>query len=227
MFGLAGQPASFPYLKEASVIASGYQRVDIWYAPIPLADHGWAAQRFREVELTETKFTSLVKAEMLMFVLIIPASFFIWSFFWNSNPLPSAQFPFAQQFWPINANMQSVWQQINSPHDNYFKHAFKLPYMAYGTAAGLLIYACMSAFRIPLLFFYGFAGGLGAFPANTLPTLLGAWLGRRFFAKKYGLQQWRRFTPVLLAGFSCGTGLVAMVSISLALIAKAVAKLPY
>jgi hypothetical protein len=46
-------------------------------------------------------------------------------------------------------------------------------------------------------------------------------------ARRYGAENWMKFTPVLFAGFACGTGLVAMVSIALALIAKAVAKLPY
>lgn len=232
MIGLTGSGVSFPYLKEASVVASGYQRVDIWYAPIPLADHGWAAQRFREVELTGTKFTSILKAEALMFPTIMICSFLFWSFFWNSNPLPSPQFPYAQKFWPMASTMQAVIQQINVPRPageevSWFARAIRPDYIAYGTAGGLAVFALFNLMKWPLLLFYGFAGGLGLFPANTIPTLLGAILGRRYFARRYGPENWRRFTPVLLAGFSCGTGLVAMVSISLALIAKAVAKLPY
>jgi hypothetical protein len=46
-------------------------------------------------------------------------------------------------------------------------------------------------------------------------------------AKKYGGETWSKYAPVLLAGFSCGTGLVAMAAIALALVGKAVAKLPY
>jgi len=228
MIGMTGQGISFPYLKEASVIASGYRRVDIWYAPIPMADHGWAAQRFREVELTGTKFTSIFKAEAMMFCIVMPASFAFWSFFWNSNAVPSAQFPFAQKMWPNAAAIQAVMQQINvADENNWFKQAIRPSFIGFGTAAGLAIYGIMSVLKVPMLFYYGFVGGLGLYPANTLPTLLGAWMGRRFFAKRYGVENWRRFTPVLLAGFACGTGLISMVSISLALISKAVAKLPY
>ena len=54
MHGITGRGVSFPYIKEGSIVASGYQRVDAWYAPIPFADHGGVAQRFREVELTGT-----------------------------------------------------------------------------------------------------------------------------------------------------------------------------
>mgnify|MGYP000232790283 CR=1 FL=1 len=230
MIGLTGRGISFPYLKEAGVVTSGYQKADIWYAPIPLADHGWAAQRFREVELTGTKFTSLVKAEALMFPIILVASFAFWSFFWNSNPVPSPQFPYAQKFWPIQAQLQAVMMQINVPgtsDGSWFKEALKPDYIAYGTLGGLAVYGFFSVLKLPLLFFYGFAGGLGLFPANTIPQFLGAWFGRKHMARRYGKENWYRYAPVLLAGFSCGTGLVAMVSISLALIAKAVSRLPY
>ena len=231
MIGITGRGVAFPYMKEGSVIASGYQRVDIWYAPVPLADHGGAAQRFREVELTGTKFSSILKAEITMLLILLPMSFLFWSFFWNSNPLPNAQFPFIQRFWPLQAQMGAVMQQINIPavsgKESWFAQAIKPSYMAFGALGGLVLYSIASFFKLPILFFYGFAGGLGLFPANTLPQLLGAWFGRKYMVKRYGAENWVRYAPVLLAGFSCGTGLISMVSISLALIGKAVAKLPY
>ena len=230
MIGITGRGISFPYLKEASIVASGYQRVDVWYAPIPLPDHGGVAQRFREVELTGTKITSIIKAEAAMFLLVLVSSFVFWSFFWNSTPLPSAQFPYAQKFWPIQAQLSAVLQQINIPRDggsNYFLKAIKPSLMGVGGVGCLLVYALFSVMKWPLLAFYGFAGGLGLFPANTLPQLFGAWFGRRYMARKYGAETWKRYAPVLIAGFSCGTGLMSLVSISIALIAKAVAKLPY
>jgi len=50
----------------------------------------------------------------------------------------------------------------------------------------------------------------------------GALLGRFYFAKKIGKEKWRRYTPIILAGYACGMGLVGMVSIAVALIAKTV-----
>lgn len=225
MHGLTGRGVGFPYLREATIVASGYPRVDVWYAPMPLYDHGWAAQRFREVELTETKFTSILKAEAFMFPLIIIASFLFWSFFWHGSPLPSVKFPYAQQFWPAEATMQAVLQQLNLPKDggeNWFMAAIKPHLIGWGTAGGLGVYALLSLLKAPLLFFYGFAGGIGLFPANTVPQLLGAWIGKRYFAKRYGEEQWMRFAPVLLAGFSCGAGLMAMGSIAISILARAV-----
>jgi hypothetical protein len=231
MIGLTGRGVSFPYLKEASVVASGYRQVDVWYAPIPLFDHGAVAQRFREVELTGTKMHSVFKAEAMMYPLIFVASFAFWAFFWNSNALPSGQFPYAQRYWPIQAQWSAVLQQINVPRQNgelgWFSKAIKPNLIGVGTVAGLAAYGLCGVFKVPILYFYGFAGGLGLFPANTVPQFLGAWAGKRFLSRKYGADTWSRYAPVLLAGFSCGTGLVALAAISLALISRAVAKLPY
>lgn len=229
MIGLTGRGVGFPYLREGSVIAAGYQRVDVWFAPLPLADHGWAAQRFREVELTGTKFTSIFKAEMLMFPLVLVASFAFWGFFWKANSVPSSSFPYAQQFWPIHAQIQAVMTQINLPGNegNWFSRAIQPDTIAMGTGFGLFFAGACGALKIPLLFFYGFAGGIGIFPAYTLPQLLGAWIGKRHMRRRFGEEKWQRYAPVLVAGFSCGTGLIATASIAVALLAKAVQSSPY
>lgn len=226
MIGLTGRGIAFPYLKEASVVASGYRSADIWFAPMPIQDHGWAAQRFREVQLTGTKFTSILKAELLMIPLVLIASFIFWAFFWNANPLPSSQFPYANRFWPFHAQMQSVMMQVNAEEGGWFKSAIKPTLIASGLAGGLGLFGVLSVFKVPALFFYGFVGGIAAFPAITVPQLLGAWFGKRM-ARKFGAEKWRDYAPVIFAGFACGSGLVAMFSISAALVAKAVQKLPY
>lgn len=229
MIGITGRGVSFPYLKEAGVLASGYPRADIWMAPVPLADHGWAAQRFREIELTGTRFTSIVKAEALMLPLILIASFVFWAIFWRDNPLPSGEFPYANRYWPYHGQMQAVMMQINRPDGvgGWFSQAIKPDLIVGGAAGGLALFGFFSLLKLPLLFFYGFVGGLGTFPAIALPQALGAWMGRRVFERKYGQEEWRRMTPVVFAGFACGSGLVAMFAVAVALVAKAVAGKPY
>jgi hypothetical protein len=229
MVGLTGSGVSFPYLQQISIMKSGYPYVDIWYAPIPLDDFGGLAQRFREVELTGTKFVSLVKVEAFMLPVILTASFIFWAFFWHTSQIPSAQHPYANKFWPINATFEALFDKINSKDGSisWIKEAINYPRIAGGIVAGLAFYGLCGVFKIPTLFFYGFIGGSGAFPHYTIPTFFGAWLGRKYFVKRFGLDNWRMYTPVLLAGFSCGTGLIAMASIALALIAKSVNYLPF
>ncbi|MCH8274952.1 MAG: OPT/YSL family transporter [Armatimonadetes bacterium] len=230
MIGLTGRGVGFPYLRETAIVTTRYPKVDVWYAPVPVFDHGWAAQRFREVELTGTKLTSIIKAELFMFPTIMIASFIFWSFFWKGAPIDGGTYPYAQKFWPFYAQTEAVWKQVNLPGgagDASAFQAVKPGIIAAGTAGGLLMYGLFAVFKLPMLTFYGFVGGIGLWPANTIPQLLGAIVGRKYFAKKYGIEKWTVYAPVLLAGFSCGSGLMAMASIALALVAKSVSTLPY
>jgi hypothetical protein len=229
MIGITGTGVTFPYLKEVSIMKSGYPYADIWYAPIPLYDFGAHAQKFREVELTRTKFGSVVKVELFMLPVILIASFIFWAFFWHTSQIPSSQHPYAAKVWPIHATFQAMFNTINRSSDGiqWVKEAIDGWRVAGGMAAGLSLYFVFGLFKLPGLFFYGFIGGSGAWPMDTIPTFFGAWLGKKYFSKRFGLENWRMYTPVLLAGFSCGTGLIAMASIALALIAKSVNYLPF
>ncbi|MCX7806653.1 MAG: hypothetical protein N3A38_15925, partial [Planctomycetota bacterium] len=60
-----------------------------------------------------------------------------------------------------------------------------------------------------------------------LTELVGALLGRFFFERKFGREKWRKYAPVILAGFACGLGLISMGSIGVALIAKSTTTLTY
>jgi len=228
MMGLTGSGVSFPFLREASIMKSGYPHVDIWYAPIPLADYGPLAQRFREVELTGTKFTSVVKVEFLVLPIFLTASFIFWAFFWHTGAIPSSQHPYAQRFWPLSATYQAMFQTINKPDGpKWVLEGINMTRIGAGILAGLALFGVFTAVRWPILVYYGMIGGVGAWPADIIPTFIGAWLGKQYFSKRFGLDRWRNYAPVLLAGFSCGTGLIAMVAIALSLIAKSVNYLPF
>ena len=228
LIALTGSGVSFPFLNQAVVLSSHYKGPDIWFAPLPLNDYGGQAQRFREIELTGTKFTSILKLECFMLPLILLFSFIYWGFLWKTTDIPSAQFPYAQKFWPLSAISMAIWTQINAPGGaNWAIHALKLPIIEIGGVVGLTLYGLTRMFSLPLLFYYGFIGGIGNFPHFTIPTFVGALLGRYYFARRFGVERWSLYTPVLLAGFACGTGLIGMAAIALALISKTVSYLPF
>jgi len=227
LFGITGRGIGIPYLPQASFILSGYKGVDIWFAPIPLYDQGWAAQRWREVELTGTKFISVVKAEAFLLLFLVFCSFIFWSFFWKLGPIPSASYPYAQTFWPLNATWQSLWATATREQSPWLLKAIK-PYVAMGAFGGaFLLYGTLAAFSVPIMWFYGLASGFGAATTGAIPSFTGAMLGRYYFAKRFGLKRWQLYTPVLLAGYACGMGLMGMAGISLAIIFKAVRVLPF
>ncbi len=74
---------------------------------------------------------------------------------------------------------------------------------------------------------YGLVGGIGQMMHGAISNMIGAALGRYYFQKRFGVDEWHRYAPVLLAGFSCGMGLIAMVAIALGLITKSVSFLPF
>ena len=103
LVGMVGQTVEIPFVREATILLSGYKGVDIWFIPFPLGNYGAQAQRFREVELTGTKFTSIVKAETFMIPIILVSTFVYASYIWKLAPIPSASYPYAQEMWTLRA----------------------------------------------------------------------------------------------------------------------------
>lgn len=228
MIGLTGSPVGFPFLREAVFMKSGYTGADIWFVPFPMHDLGGTAQRFRELELARTKFTSIFKAELLMLPVMLIASFIFWQFFWHTSQIPSAQYPFANRFWPLEATMQSIWITANKTgSDNFLLQALRWEVMVGGGVLALALYGVASVLGLPLLMYYGLIGGMNARIHEALPMFVGAMLGRYYFARRFGAGRWAMYAPVLLAGFSCGVGLTGMSGIALALIAKSINYLPF
>jgi len=92
---------------------------------------------------------------------------------------------------------------------------------------GLGIFGAFAAVGIPSVVFYGMIGGVCAPLHAGLPLLAGALLGKYYFARKFGPEKWRRYLPVVAAGFSCGMGLAGMTAVALSLIAQCTRELPF
>ena len=227
LVGLTGRGIGIPYLAQATFILSGYKGVDIWFAPIPLYDQGGSAQRWREVELTGTKFMSIVKAEAFLLLFLLTCSFIFWSFFWKLGPIPSASYPYAQTFWPLSATWSALWATATQEKSPWLLQAIK-PHLVGGAFGGtFLLYGVLATFSVPVMWFYGMASGFTAATTYVIPQFTGAILGRFYLAKRFGLKRWQLYAPVLLAGYACGTGLMGMFGIALAIIFKAVRVLPF
>ena len=68
-----------------------------------------------------------LKAEVLMFLVVIPCSFLFWSYIWRLNPIPSISYPYAQKFWDFTALQQWVWYSATTEggHREIFDRAIK------------------------------------------------------------------------------------------------------
>jgi len=231
MEGIAGQFVSLPLVREISFIAGakyfGYHGIEIWYAPIPVHNYGQATVNFREIELTGTSIRGIIKSEIVVFPIVMTASLLFSQFIWRLAPIPSSAYPFAQQIWHLQALNTLLMQSSTLEGSAAFYQALNFNYVFAGVGLGVVTYAILAVFGLPIMLIYGMVRGLGqTMPHGHIPEVLGALLGRFFFLKRYGVM-WRQYAPVLLAGFSCGMGLTGMFSMGVTLILKSLGRLPY
>ncbi|ACL02292.1 Oligopeptide transporter OPT superfamily protein [Desulfatibacillum aliphaticivorans] len=231
MEGIAGQFVSLPLVREASFIAGarffGYSGIEIWYAPIPIHNYGEATVHFRQIELTGTSLRGIIKAEIVVFPVVIIASLLFSQFIWRLAPIPSSSYPYAQELWHLQALNSLLMQTSTLEGNSLFFQALRGEYVAAGMGFGVLTYFLLMLFGLPIMLIYGVVRGLGqSTPHGMLLEVAGALLGRFFFLKKYG-KSWRQYAPVLLAGFSCGMGLTGMFAMGFALILKSLGRLAY
>lgn len=231
MEGIAGQFISLPLVREASFIAGakyfGYQGIEIWYAPIPIHNYGKTTVDFREIELTGTSIRGIIKAEIVVFPVVMIASLLFSQFIWQLAPIPSSSYPYAQELWHLQALNTLLMQTSTLEGNSAFFQALSAVYVLTGMGFGVVTYMILAFFGLPVMLVYGVVRGLGqSTPHGMILEVLGAFLGRFFFLKRYGAM-WRQYAPVLLAGFSCGMGLMGMFAMGFTLILKSLGRLAY
>ncbi len=225
--GIAGEVLNIPFVREAAFIFSGYRGVAVWFLPIPIHNYGAMTVFYRQCELTGTSFRSIWKSELLLTPIIIAGSLLFAHFIWGLGPIPSPQYLFAQQWWEVTAAQQAIVFSSTLGGFTEFEAAFDALHVGAGFVVGGAVFAGLSFVGAPIFFIYGIVRGLNqTLPFVVLPQLVGALVGRYYFRRRFGAR-WLEVVPVLFAGYSCGTGLVATLSIGLTFVAKSVFTLPF
>jgi len=228
MIGLTGQWVGIPMVKEAAIIKSGYKGIDIWFAPIPNFDHGGQAQRFRILELTGTRITGLIKAELLVWPITIFCSLLFWQFIWRLAPIPSVYYPYAQKMWHLRALEAGLWMTSTlNPERSLFYKAWSTERAIWGFVFGIVSYLILARMRLPIMLIYGIVRGLGTLPHYVFPEMIGALISQYYFVPRFGARRWKQYATVLMAGYSCGMGLVGMGTVAIAMVSKSVSQMPY
>jgi hypothetical protein len=229
MEGIVGQQVAIPFIREATFILSGYKGAAIWFAPIPLHNYGAQVRLFRTTELTGTRITSLVKAELLIFPIMAIGSVIFAQFIWSISEVPSDLFPYANRFWELRAFREGIIFSSTLPGEetSIFQEAFVWKYVGIGLIGALSVYALLSHFGLPIFLVYGVVRGLDqSVPHAIVPMFIGALIGRFVLGKWFG-GNWRRYRIVFAAGFSAGIGLITMLSLGFLLMSKSAVKLPF
>ncbi len=225
--GMVGQVVEVPFIREASLILSGYSGVAVWFLPIPMANYGSMTVFYRQCELTGTKFTSIWKTQVILLPIILVSSIFFMNFIWGLNEVPSAVYPFADMMWKLHAENACIMFSSTLGEYSIFEDAFRFAYIVAGTTFGGLLFGVMSILGAPVLLTYGVVRGLGqTTPHAVIPQFIGALIGHYYFKRKFGLR-WRQFIPVVSAGFACGMGLITTVGVGITFLSKAAIPLPF
>ncbi len=214
MSGIAGQHAGIPYVKEACIFLSGYKHVAVWFAPLPIHNYGRMADMLRICQLTRTKFTSILKAELLIFPLMIAASYLFWSYIVSLGPIPSDRYPFVQKYWPMHAQMRALWASGMQEGNSLLMQALKPEVIGAVFGGALLLFAAFSGLGISAQYLYGGIATLATYPHRAVMLFVGACLGRYVFARTFGKERWTNYAPILAVGFGAGMGLSGMFSIA-------------
>jgi len=229
MEGVVGHNIELPFIREAAMILTGYRGAAIWFIPLANNNYGNQALYFRKTELTGTKISSMVKAELFIFPVVMIATVVCSDLIWKIAPVPSNAFPYARQWWELAAYRQGLifTSTLAGGDHGQFAQAFHLSYLFTGLGTGLLSYIVLATAGLPVLLFYGVIRGLDqSAPQIILPEFLGALLGRYYFQKKFGTN-WKQYIIVFFAGYSCGIGLIMMLSLGLVFMSKSVFQSPY
>jgi hypothetical protein len=224
MEGVVGQSVQIPFVREATFILSGYKGAAIWFAPFPAHNYGAQTLYFRKTELTGTSIRSMVKAEAFILPVVLIATLVFSHFIWKIAPVPSSAFPYAEQWWEVTAYRQGLIYSSTLPggENGQFAQAFHPSYALGGLGLAVAAYAGLSGLGMPVLLFYGIVRGLDqTAPHVILPQFIGALLGRFYFAKKFG-EKWKQYIVVFFAGYSCGVGLIMMLSLGFVFMSKSV-----
>jgi hypothetical protein len=236
LLGISGQSVDIPFIKETAFSLSGAKGIEVWLAPIPIANYGGQAQGFRVNELTGVSFRSLIKTDIVLIPFMFCLSWVFWAFIWHAAPIPSDAFPAAQINWELRTKTDTLLytstfapegRASHSIMDSEFMRAVHPAVI--GTAFGLTTaaFTLFSVFGLPTLFIYGIIRGLGALPHTMILEIVGAMIGRIYFQRKFGADNFLRMVPTILAGYFTGVGLISMAMIAMRLIQAAVSAAPF
>ncbi len=218
--GICGQAISIPYLREMTILMTGYKGVDIWFAPMPIQNLGGETRGFRVLELTGTKIISQVKTLLLTLPIVVIASFLTAEILWRMAPVPSGAYPFTEMMWELNLRQWAIMITATQEGGSQFLEAMHLNYATWGFFSGSFLFGSLSLLGLPIMLIFGAVWGLAqSNPGAMFCTLLGALLARFYFKPKYR-DMWLRYMTTLMAGFGCGMGITSMIAMAFNVIVR-------
>ena len=212
--GICGQAVNVPFLKEATILFTGYKGVELWFAPMPFSNVGPETVGFRILELTGTKIISQIKTLLLTLPIITVASFLTSELLWRMNDIPSSAYPYTEMMWELQLRNWSLWITATLEGGSQVLEAIDGSDILWGFGMGSGLFAVLSLVGLPVMLIYGAVWGLAqSNPGALFCTMLGAAVARLYFKRKYK-EMWLKYMTAIMAGFGCGMGITSMIAMS-------------
>jgi len=214
--GETGFGVNIPFVREGSILSSGYRGVDIWFAPMWVPGSGAAnySKMVKVAFLTETKPMDYLKTFVLMLPVTLLVNFAIVSLFWSMAPIPSAVYGAVVYGWPDQvANL--AFMITRAPQ------LYKPPLILSGFVTSALLTSLSSFIRIPGFTIMGLLAGFSIAPPYAIALLVGNLVGDLFFRRRFGEDWWQRYRAVILAGVAAGYGLTGGLSAVWVMVSRA------
>ena len=218
MVGETGFSISVPYVWQASILASGYPKIDAWLLAPPIIT-GTPVATLKVFQLTETRPMDFFKAWVLILPLSLVMSFIYVSLFWSMAPIPSGFYPATSINWPVSVIQTGIWatRQIN---------IFRPNLILWSMIIVFVIAAVFDFLPIPFSLM-GFAVGTTMLPPTSFAFLIGYLIGKYFFQRRFGRELWDSIRPVVAGGIVAGEGVALGIGAAAVVVAKSLWALPY
>jgi len=210
--GLTGQEFTPPYLRNITILATGYEGYNAWFLPMNAETGAGFAGSFKMCQLTRTTAHSWVKAFILGRPVSILISLFYVSAFWSLAPIPSDLYPAPAITWPVQATFQSIW--IRRPPG-----IFNLDQIIYFFAGTFALSYIFEYLNLPISILSAVMGASTP-PAGFVTMMIGALIGK-IIAKFKGESWFKRYRHTFAAGITVGEGLAIVIGTAVALTIRA------
>jgi hypothetical protein len=209
--GESGMIISVPYVNEVAFTLSSFQNIDMWFLPAVGQPLGvdWCAN-FKICDMTETKFTSLMKAFVIALPIAWIANFMFVQAFWSLAPIPSSIYPAVDIYWQINVLNRCLWitGQVST----------QITVIAASFIIGMALSTVSVLFNLPISMMGVAIGALNPLPV-CITFLIGGVVGW-FVARRKGANWWNQNQAVIVGGIMVGEATTIAVSVAISMIVK-------
>jgi hypothetical protein len=209
--GESGMVVSVPYVNEVAFTLNGVQNINTWFVPTigqPLGVD-WCAN-FKICDMTETKFTSLIKAFVVALPIAWITNFLFIQAFWSLAPIPSSIYPAVDIYWQINVLNRCLW--ITG------RVSTQITLIMASFVIGIVLSAASIMLNLPISMMGIAIGALNPLPV-CLTFLIGGVVGW-FAVRRKGIKWWGQNQAVIVGGIMVGEATTIAVSVAIGMIVK-------